>query len=365
MSTRRERFQYRQYMQRQRDFDEREIDPVELANRRHMLGLPEPPVRTPEERREDSVRRIQGEAHIGEEIAQYLPEARDRSHLVSHRPTQGFLLAPGNRDRACLPNDNLTFRTNPESSGCGPFTNPDNSCCIQSDLNFLSKVAAIVRGKEDGLQAGRIETESYRWIDERRPDLLPFHAVVDLDISDPDNVRLLKLACMMKTDAPIRIGLSDPDMDLPHVIDDFGFPPGTSLGVHGLRGDVTVYAADDDIDPLNAPTISMRGLKDLFNAPSWRRLTMECPWTPHGHFSTLEVSAFWLDVLIRHFKQDVAEFNLMLPAQHPVQTIENLLVENHNWAATVDGLTRTQHGRVTTLRSDPNLNRLLGRSQRI
>ena len=348
MSTRRERrYQFREYQQRQQDFDNREIDPNVLANRREMMGLPDPVQQTPQERREDSVRRIQGEPQIGEEIARYLPDARDRSHLVSHRPNQGFVVAHENQERACLPNDNQTFRTNSGSTGCGLFTRLDSRgiCCVQSDLDLLSSVAAIMDGKAEGVAGpNRIVNESYEWLRYTRPDLLPANKVVTVDTNNSGHMDLLKLGCDMETSCPFIIRIHAPFEDLP-----------PEIRMYKLGGTVTITTGT------NGASLHESFIGSNFYAwviTNWRKVVIDCRISheyEHGNES------WWVSMLdlIRfgfgRSQRDIAELELTFPPEMSVLTIMTKLEnpvypEQFPWVPRAgDGPTQTAYGRKTSV----------------
>lgn len=341
MSTRRERYQVREYQQRQRDFDNREVDPNELANRREMMGLPDPVQQTPEQRREDSVRHIQGESRIGEEIARYLPDARDRSHLVSHRPNQGFLVAPENQDRACLPNDGLIFRTNSGSTGCGLFTRLDSEgiCCIQSDLNLLSSVAAIMRGKAEGVASERIVTESYAWLEYTRPDLLPANKVVVVDTNDNGDMELLKLGCEIQTSCPFIVRIHAPNETLPRAIE-----------MWRLCGNVTITSV------INGASLSVTSLSDIFHPvrlgvelqKSWEKMVIDCPLNTTMVYNIADI----LEIGTRQSQQDVVEVEIKIPPAINIHAVVNMMnsYPYNNWVPRAgDGPTRTINGRRASM----------------
>lgn len=342
MSTRRERYQFREYQQRQQDFDNREIDPNVLANRREIMGLPDPAQQTPQERREDSVRHIQGEPQIGEAIARYLPDARDRSHLVSHRPNQGFVVARDNQDRACLPNDDQTFRTNSGSTGCGLFTELDSRgiCCVQSDLDLLSSVAAIMDGKaEEVAGRNRIVNESYRWLQYTRPDLLPADKVVTVDTNNSGHMDLLKLGCDMGTSCPFIIRIHAPGEV---------FPP--EIRIHRLGGTVTLTTGTDGAF-LHRNSLDF-GIP-VYGIPKWRKLVIDC------RIGTGNLSWLYMFYLIKdgfgRSQRDIAELELTFPPEVSVLTIIAKL-ENPEypiifpWVTRAgDGPTLTAYGRKTSV----------------
>lgn len=338
MSTRRERYQFREYQQREQEFDNREVDPNVLANRREMMGLPDPVQQTPQERREDSVRHIQGEPQIGEAIARYLPDARDRSHLVSHRPNHGFVVARENQDRACLPNDDQTFRTNPGSTGCGLFTELDSRgiCCVQSDLDLLSSVAAIMDGKAEEVAGGnRIIDESYKWLQYTRPDLLPAGKVVTVDTNNSGDMELLKLGCDMGTSCPFIIRI--------HAQNEV-FPP--EIRIHRLGGTVTITTGTNGAF-LHSNSLAFGIPVD--GIPKWRKLVVDC------RIGTGDLSSLHMFLLIKdgfgRSQRDIAELELTFPPEVSVLSIIHKL-ENpayplaFPWVTRAgDGPTLTAHGR--------------------
>lgn len=327
MSKRRERYQFREYQQRQRDFDNREIDPNVLANMSNQ---------TPEERREESVRRIQGAPHIGQEIARHLPDARDRSHLVSHRSNQGFLVTPQNQERACLPNDDQTFRTNSGSTGCGIFTRLDDRgiCCVQSDLDLLSSVAAIMRGKADGVTSERIVRESYAWLEFRRPDLLPADKVVVVDTNNNGDMELLKLGCELQTSCPFTVRIHVPNENLP-----------SSVQIDKLRGTVTFTTE------VNGASLSLQSfMYGIFNPirlgrqplKNWRKIIIDCPVDNMMVYDVVNA----LDNGTRRSQQDVTEVEIKIPHNIDIHDVVNILETYPNYPNWVgDGPTRIEGGR--------------------
>ncbi|CAN0451523.1 unnamed protein product, partial [Ectocarpus sp. 12 AP-2014] len=217
-TPRQERFDIRGYNKRQRDFANRERDGEEEAARRRRLGLADIEQRVgPQNSTEGELRanlqQIRGEPAIGRLLSEYLPEARDRTHL--NLSDYGSFIDPEHRHHLCLPTDN-TFRTNPDpESGCGPFTTLHASrCCEQDDLVFCANVAAVMR--RAGYNAivaglgGRVAREIHRWMQTYRLDLLPPTKEVSVDSSKDDDLEIFKLAVLVETSVTINVGVHLP-----------------------------------------------------------------------------------------------------------------------------------------------------------
>lgn len=221
-SPRQERVDIRGYNKRQREFANRERDGDEEAVRRHRLGLDDidqrvGPQNSQAAERADALQIIRGEPAIGRLLAEFLPEARDRSHL---NPSDGgSFVDPANRDTLCLPTGN-TFRTNPDPiSGCGPFaTLTALQCCEQNDLAFCANVAAVMRdaGYEasTGRIGGRVAREIHMWMQTYKLNMLPTTKEVSVDSSNSDDLEIFKLAVLMTTHVTINVGVHQPSQVL-------------------------------------------------------------------------------------------------------------------------------------------------------
>lgn len=275
-SARESRAIARGFNKRQRDFDNRprDLDAQEATRRRN--NLPDPalgPRNSPEEeqreRRIDGLRSIRGEPAIAHSISEFLPEARDRSHL--NRADAGSFVDPVHREVLCLPTGG-TFRSNPDpESGCGPFTTVDAlQCCVQEDLDFCVKVAAILRRRrfqESGLEsAGRIAKEILEWVQENNPDLILNTEEVELDTSRAGDVQLQDFALLVRTSAPLEISINRPNEMLHPYLRRVG-------------GTIRVRAAFNTV-----ATLSFASLRNLVTQSGMRAsVIIDCPVNMGGH----------------------------------------------------------------------------------
>lgn len=215
-TPRQERSDVRGYNKRQRDFANRERDGAEEHERRVRLGLADieqrvGPQNSTAGEMKDSLQKIRGEPAIARLVSDFLPEARDRSHL--NPPDYGSFLDPVHRDMVCLPTGD-TFRTKPDPvSGCGPFTTLQNAsqCCEQNDMVFCANVAAVMRGAKYSASiagtGGRVAREIHRWMQTYKLNMLPHTKEVSVDSSKDDDLEIFKLAVLVKTRVTINVGV--------------------------------------------------------------------------------------------------------------------------------------------------------------
>lgn len=269
-SARESRAIARGFNRRQRDFDNRprDLDAEEATRRRNnlpdpALGPPNSPEAEQRERRIDGLRSIRGVPGIAHSISEFLPEARDRSHLNS--ADAGSFVDPVHRGVLCLPTGE-TFRTNADpESGCGPFTTVDAlQCCVQEDLGFCVKVAAILRRRwfqSSGLEsAGRIAKEILEWVQENNPDLILNTVEVELDTSRAGDVKLQDFAILVRTFAPLAISISRPNEML-------------HPDLRRVGGTIRVRAAFNTV--ATVPFASLRNLVTSFGSRA--NVIIDCP----------------------------------------------------------------------------------------
>lgn len=263
----------RGFKRRTREFENRVRDPEAEATTRQRLRLPDliAPV-TVEEQRENALRSIRAEPNIGHLISKFMPEASDRAGL--NPSGGGAFVNPENRDRICLPIGN-TFRTNPDPNfGCGPHTSLDDTvtilpggaqvaatqCCVQTDVNFCAKVAAIMYSA--GLDfGGRVVAEIASWLQEYRMGLVDnmYGNGVDIDTSNDDGKKIQTLAILTQTGVDLNIGVNDPNEDLAN-------------GLINVRSAISVRALT------NGGSVSFRSVERIVTQTGMReRLVIHCP----------------------------------------------------------------------------------------
>ncbi|AAK14437.1 unnamed protein product [Ectocarpus sp. 4 AP-2014] len=314
-TPRQERWDIRGYNKRQRDFANRERDGDEEAARRHRLGLHDidrrvGPQNSPAAERADALQKIRGEPAIGRLLSEFLPEARDRSHL---NPSDGgSFVDPVHRDIVCLPTGN-TFRTNPDPiSGCGPFATPNAlQCCEQNDLVFCANVAAVMRGAgysaSLGRLGGRVAREIHQWMQTYKLDMLPPTKEVYVDLSKDDDLEIFKLAVLVTTDVTINVGVHQPRQVL-------------DPGIEVLQGIVHVRAN------ANAPGASVRfsSFADIIRTKfQFKKMVVHCPLDMTG-LIVADVATVINDAT---YTTD-AEIEFGLPAAVGVQAVGQALLNN-------------------------------------
>lgn len=305
----------RGFSKRQREFDNRVRDRNEESARRQRNGLPDidpdvGPQNSPAALRTDALRRIRGEPAIGNIISEFLPEARDRSHL--NLPDTGSFVNFANRDALCLPTGN-TFRTNPEpTTGCGPFATPDAlECCAQSDLEFCADVAAIVRGRPYAFMindGGRIVREIGEWMTTYKVHMIPLAKQVSVDTSLSDGLQILKLAILMKTDVTLNLMVSHRNENL-------------DIGLSDVRGHVHVRAS------VPGASVSFASVKAIArNFLFFKSLVVHCEMDMGTSDADDVVDMIRIMCISSTF--DVSEVEFPLPVQIPVDSLGPLLI-NH------------------------------------
>lgn len=316
-TPRQERGDIRAYNKRQREFANRKRDGNAEAARRQRLGLDDidrhiGPQNSLAAERTDALQRIRREPAIGRLLSEFLPEARDRSHL---NPSDGgSFVNPENRDALCLPTGN-TFRTNPDPiSGCGPFATLDAlQCCEQNDLAFCANVAAVMRDAGYGAsldrRGGRVAREMHKWMRTYKLDMLPVTKEVTVDLSTNDGLEIFKLAVLMTTHVTINVGVHQPGQVL-------------DPGIEELRGIVHVRAN------ANAPgaSVGFISFADIIRSKfEFEKLVIDCPLAPNG-LTAIGVAIIINGVRARNITRAEIEFGLPMAIQ--VQAVGQALVDN-------------------------------------
>ncbi|CAM9588224.1 unnamed protein product [Ectocarpus sp. 13 AM-2016] len=315
-TPRQERWDIRGYNKRQRDFANRERDGDEEAARRRRLGLADieqrvGPQNSTAAEIKDNLQKIRGEPAIGRLLSEFLPEARDRSHL--NPSDYGSFIDPVHRDRVCLPTGD-TFRTNPDPvSGCGPFTTLLNAsqCCEQDDLVFCANVAAVMRragySAAIGLLGGRVVREIHKWMHTYKLDMLPPTKEVSVDSSKDDDLEIFKLAVLVESGVTINVGVHRPRQVL-------------DPGIEVLGGIVHVRAN------ANAPGASVRfsSFANIIRTKfQFKKMVVHCPLDTTG----LTVGDVATAINRAKYPTD-AEIEFGLPVAFGVQAVGQALPNN-------------------------------------
>lgn len=292
--------------------------------------MPTPRAETSEQRIRAGAHRIRGEPAIAGNISQFLPRAQDRSRLVDGNR---FLLSPLDSDRACLPSAG-TFRTNQTTDGCGPWTSLDinGNCCVQSDLNFLSSVAAIMNGAAFHWSENRITREIWRWMVAVHPLVLPASNEIDVNLAQAGSSdALLKLAVNVRTAVFMHVGLSQPNQN---------FGTAHTYDLDELNGTVRLYPGS------NGASVSFSSINhSISDFTNIRRLIVDCPIDLPAGTDASDVA----DIIngLRWTRYGTFQYELSLPPAIPVQSVGHELVNSmmfEGWVSTDDGVSRPSDG---------------------
>ncbi|CAM9101271.1 unnamed protein product, partial [Sphacelaria rigidula] len=272
--------------------------------------------------RRKGLRSIRDEPALGKLISEYLPEARDRSHLADLNPTDGMsFVNPRNREVICLPTEN-TFRTNPDKgTGCGPFASKNAwNCCEQTDTEFCAKVAAVMEQGRDKFDVryglthrifnnGRIVREIRDWM---KTHNIPLSTEVSLDTAKDDDMKILKLAVFVRTSVTINNTVNQPSENLDE-------------SMSNLRSIIHVRAPEGgDNTGATVSFVSFRRIAQDFGKR--RKLVIHCP---------VDMTGFGADNVVamisgaRFTTLNTFEYEFPLPLTIPVKSLGPLLIASY------------------------------------